>query len=254
MITEEQISFLAKKEKIHRSIVFREYIQLLFLQEFYSYKQSKKIFFKGGTALRLICQSPRFSEDLDFTVEMPEKKFLEFLKKIFKSLSSKIGANFKEKKTLAGKRFLMSVKPSFLSSAAFVKLDFSFREKVIEPKKSVIKTNLPILFTSYVYHLSKQEIFAEKIRALATRAKGRDLYDLWFLLEKGASFNEGLVKKKLKYYNLEDKGKEVVLRKIKNFPKKKFILDIQPFVSSDQRKKLGDFFDYVKDYLIKELS
>lgn len=47
--------------------IAREFIQLKFLQGFYEQKESKNLFFKGGTALRLVHGSPRFSEDLDFS-------------------------------------------------------------------------------------------------------------------------------------------------------------------------------------------
>ncbi|HHD92127.1 MAG TPA: nucleotidyl transferase AbiEii/AbiGii toxin family protein [Candidatus Portnoybacteria bacterium] len=254
MITKEQIEFLAKKEKIAESVIFREYLQLLFLQELYSQELSRKIFFKGGTALKLIYHSLRFSEDLDFTVEMDNKIFLNFIKKVFNKLTSRELVSFKEKKSIAGKSFLLTAEPSILTYKTFIKLDFSFREKVIEPQKSIIETDFPVIFTSYVYHLSKEEIFAEKIRALMTRSKERDLYDLWYLLTQGVSFKEKLVKEKLKYYHLVDIDKSKIIKKIESFSKKNFILDLRPFVSIDQRNKLGDFFEYLKDYLEKKLQ
>ena len=60
MITKNQIHSLAKKNKINETTIFREYLQILFLSDLYSKKQSKSIFFKGGTAMRIIYQSPRF--------------------------------------------------------------------------------------------------------------------------------------------------------------------------------------------------
>ena len=45
----------------------REYLQHLFLSFLYQEKKSEALLFKGGTALRLVWRSPRFSEDLDFT-------------------------------------------------------------------------------------------------------------------------------------------------------------------------------------------
>jgi len=75
MISKDQIHSLAEKNKINETVVFREYLQLFFLEELYSQNQSKNVFFKGGTALHLIYKSPRFSEDLDFTVELEEKNF-----------------------------------------------------------------------------------------------------------------------------------------------------------------------------------
>jgi len=253
MITREQIHLLAKKKKINEMTIFREYLQLLFLSKLYARKQSKEIFFKGGTALHLIHKAPRFSEDLDFTVELEEKDFLNFIWELFKEISQERTIKFKEKKSIAGKRFLLKAEPAVLSYDTFVNLDFSFREKIISPQKSIIETDYPILFTSYVYHLSKDEIFAEKIRALLTRDKGRDLYDLWYLITQGAKMDKDLVKKKLKYYNIENIERNKILKRIREFLKKDFVLDMRPFVPFNERDKLGDFFDYIKDYLEKNI-
>ncbi len=254
MINKDQIHSLLKRNKINETVIFREYLQLFFLNELYSQKQSKDIFFKGGTALHLIYKSPRFSEDLDFTVELGKKEFLDFVQKLFASLSKKEAVTFKEKKGIAGKTFLLTADPSVLPYKTFVNLDFSFREKVIDPQKSIIDTNFPVIFTSYIYHLSKEEIFAEKIRALLTRAKGRDLYDLWYLTTQGAFLKKELIKEKLKYYQLENIGKEDMLKKVKSFSKKDFVLDLRPLVPIDERDKLESFFDYIQDYLEKKLN
>ena len=54
-----------------------------------------------------------------------------------------------------------------------------------------------------------QEVGAEKVRALATRQKARDIFDLWYLIgEKKIVFSPEMVAGKLKYYDLEfDKSK-----------------------------------------------
>lgn len=41
------------------------------------------------------------------------------------------------------------------------------------------------------------------------------------------------------------------MKRIEKFPKKDFVLDVRPFVPVEERSKLGDFFDYIKDYLEK---
>ena len=253
MITKEQVVNLVKKKKINETTIFREYLQLLFLSELYKEKESQKIFFKGGTAIHLIYKAPRFSEDLDFSVELKEKEFLSFIKKLFGRISKIENVKFQEKKSITGRRFLLTAPPTILSYKTFVNLDFSFREKVLEPQKSIIETDYPVLFTSFVYHLSKDEIFAEKIRAILTRAKGRDLYDLWFLLNQGAAIDNNLVKEKLKYYHLAGVKKDKILSQIESFSKDKFILDLRPFVPINEREKLGDMFDYIKNYLKENL-
>ena len=48
--------------------IVREYFQHIFLGELYRLPDAGKILFKGGTALRIIYGSPRFSEDLDFSL------------------------------------------------------------------------------------------------------------------------------------------------------------------------------------------
>ena len=41
---------------------------------------------------------------------------------------------------------------------------------------------------------------AEKVRAILTRNRARDIYDLWFLLRKGTRFDLSLINEKLRYY------------------------------------------------------
>ncbi|PIX73758.1 hypothetical protein COZ39_01980, partial [Candidatus Roizmanbacteria bacterium CG_4_10_14_3_um_filter_33_21] len=103
MITRDKLFELSRKYKINESTILREYIQLYFLSRFYSYKESKNIFFKGGTAIHLIYHSSRFSEDMDFTVEEAEKKFTNFILKFFSTLKKEEPVEFKERKTIAGK-------------------------------------------------------------------------------------------------------------------------------------------------------
>jgi predicted nucleotidyltransferase component of viral defense system len=253
MITKEQVHALAKKKKVNEMTVFREYLQLLFLSELYKEKESQRIFFKGGTAIHLILKAPRFSEDLDFTVELDEGEFLQFINASFERISKIENVKFREKDSLAGKRFLLVAPPEVMSHETFVNLDFSFREKALKPEKAIIRTDYPVTFTSFVYHLSKDELFAEKIRAVLTRGKGRDLYDLWFLLDKGATLKRDLVKEKLKYYKLERIQKEEILEKIEGFSRNDFILDLRPFVPLGEREKLGDLFGYIVGHLRENL-
>jgi len=67
MISNTVIQNLAKKLQSTELNIRREYIQHLFLSYFYQQLEADNIYFKGGTALRIIHQSPRFSEDLDFS-------------------------------------------------------------------------------------------------------------------------------------------------------------------------------------------
>ncbi len=254
MLTTNQIKEFSRLLKINESVVVREYIQTLFLKELYDEKYSQNIFFKGGTAIRLILKGTRFSEDLDFTVMGDKEEFDVFIIKFFKKLEKLYGFNFKKRKTITGDKYLLTADLNIVNYKIFINLDFSFREKVINPSQSIVNTNYPVIFTAYVNHLSAEEILAEKIRATLTRDKGRDIYDLWFLLSKNIFIDEKLVKEKLKYYNIKTFMSDQLIAKINKFSKEKFILDLKPFVPIDQRDRLLEFYDYILDFIKENLK
>jgi len=254
MITKDQISSFARKFKTNESTVYREFLQILFLNKLYKNEKSSQVFFKGGTAIHFLFGAPRFSEDLDFTVTYSENEFLSLINLIFKEFVKEGEFSFKERKTITGKRFLLTANHDVLPYATFINLDFSFREKVIQPSKSTIDTPYPVIFTSFIYHLSSEEICAEKIRALLTRKKGRDLFDLWFLTSQGVAINNVIVKEKLKYYQKTNYTNTELLNSIKKISEKEFETDMKPFIPIDDRNKLKERYKYIQSYLINKLS
>lgn len=253
MITQEQVSTLAKKNKINETVIFREYLQLVFLQKLYQKTFSQKILFKGGTAIHLIYQAPRFSEDLDFSVTAPLSEFSAYIAAVLKRMEDEEGVTWKEKKSLSGKQFLLAAE-NLLPYKTYIALDFSFREEVFSGERSIIQSAYPILFTSYVYHLSGEEILAEKIRAVMTRRKGRDLYDLWYLLSKGAQVNPKMIRQKLAFYEMKSISGAEIVKRVASFPKKDFTLDLRPFVPLNERERLPDFFDMLQAQIKKSFE
>ena len=67
MIEAKILKQLSERQQTTMDNVVKEYLQHLFLSFLYREKKSESLLFKGGTALRLVWRSPRFSEDLDFT-------------------------------------------------------------------------------------------------------------------------------------------------------------------------------------------
>ena len=127
------------------------------------------------------------------------------------------------------------------------------RENVINPVQEILKTEYPIIVRSFINCLSKNEIFAEKIRAVMKREKQRDLYDLWVLYELGATPDLKLITEKLSYYG-EKLDKKSLLDNLKKFKKEEFIMDLKPFVTINERDKLGDLFDYINRYLEEQFK
>lgn len=87
-----------------------------------------------------------------------------------------------------------------------------------------------------------------------TRDKGRDIYDLWFLLSQNIPIRSGLIRKKLEYYNLKNFNIGQLVTKISTINKEKFILDVRPFVPVNEREKLGELFDYIISFLKQALE
>ncbi len=254
MLSRSELSVLAKKYKINDSVILREHLQLLALQKIYSFPGAEKIFFKGGTCLHLIYGAPRFSEDLDFTVNCPKEEFLEFIKIPFKELSRENNCTIKEKKTVAGKSFLLTAKTDLSSGPIFIKFDFSFREQVLDPQKKIIETEFPVLFNNYLNCFSAEEILAEKVRAILSRDQGRDYYDLWYLLSRGIALRADFIKAKLNYYKLIwPQAAEDLKEKVAHLDSKDFQLDLRPFVPVNEREKLADFAVYIKDFILQKL-
>ncbi|HLE49520.1 MAG TPA: nucleotidyl transferase AbiEii/AbiGii toxin family protein [Patescibacteria group bacterium] len=252
MISQSQLSALAHQLKTNEATVYREYLQVLFLSKFYA-RVTGDIYFKGGTAIHLIFAAPRFSEDLDFSVTCSESKFKFLVEPVFSEIMREAPVTFKQRQTIAGERYLLTSRTPVVRSAAFINLDFSFREAVFDPDKSIIDTVYPVLFTSFIHHLSAKEILAEKIRAILIRKKGRDIYDLWYLLSQGVVVDKQLVLEKLKYYKKDKADLEGLRGRVAEFSERDFVQDLRPFVALGERDKLGRLFAYTRQYLAEKL-
>jgi len=251
MITKRQIEDFSERLKIDQFSVFREYLQVLFLNYFYREKETEKIYFKGGTCLHFFFNSPRFSEDLDFSTLISEKKIKDLVKRVEKNLKLevpeiKISFLWRGKQAL---RFKLKYQGKDFKYPLTIRLDFSFEKIFLKPLLNHLKTIFPVSFSSLIFHLDKREILAEKTRAFLWRAKGRDLYDLWFLLEKGIEFDKKILEKKLKTIN-QKFDKKIFLEKIKKYPEKELRLDLTKFLPSPERKIIPS----LKERLILKLT
>ncbi len=64
-----------------------------------------------------------------------------------------------------------------------------------------MRTEYDDVKTFIISAASLDHIFAEKVRALLVRGKARDLFDLWFLMEKGVKPDLVLINSKLSLYD-----------------------------------------------------
>jgi len=176
MLIKEQAGNFAKELKIDLFSVYREYLQLLFLKYLYGLERSNQIYFKGGTAIRFLYGSFRFSEDLDFTSVLEENETEALIREAIKNLSREVEVQFKREKTIANSfsgRIFQNV--SDFSFPLTVRIDISLREKPIYLESNYIETTFPIIPYPLVMHLTAKEILAEKMSFSYKRKRERYL-------------------------------------------------------------------------------
>ena len=148
--------------------------------------------FKGGTALRIIYGSPRFSEDLDFSLFMvPPSQTKSFVEGLF----VKVLANMERAgiKVEIGAKSDVSI-GGYFGIATFkileyqpvgVEINISARNgRDMQGEVDSVANDFAPTYT--VVHLPQNEMVEEKIfGALRERKKPRDFYDLYFMMRRG---------------------------------------------------------------------
>lgn len=207
MITQEIINKLATQYQTAEINIIREYFQHLFLSQLYRIEGGEKILFKGGTALRIIYGSPRFSEDLDFSIfNIAAHEQKQFIEDIFIKILDEI-ARIGIKVELGPQPG--STAEGYYGEAEFKLYDYSSIIVSInvssrngrEVKGSVISIPNDFIATYNIFHLPQELLVEEKIfDALVNRKKARDFYDLYLIMRKGLITPE----QKIKLNNIKD--------------------------------------------------
>ena len=189
MITKQFITELAIKLQTTEPNIAREYCQHLFLSYFYKKPKSEKILFKGGTALKIIFKSPRFSEDLDFSAINEGTITIQEINQLIDDTLTDIkneGIQYEkilnpgtQGETTGG--YFAVIKMKMLEFDSEIRLQISFRS----PNEAVSNTTLVQneFISAYVMiYLTESLLVSEKIQALLDRKKPRDFFDLYFIL------------------------------------------------------------------------
>jgi predicted nucleotidyltransferase component of viral defense system len=233
MLTRPQIQRLAQKYGIGIQAQERDYIQhiLLFLVS----SRSQALLFKGGTALRIVYGSGRYSEDLDFNATIKVEKIKILWSTLLNDLMSYgINAEIRNDwQSETGYSFDVSYQGPLFDgrdrTKGKVRLDVSLRHEAVETTRELVTSEYADVRPFVVIVLTREHMMAEKVRALILRGKPRDLYDLWLLSRQGVQLDRSLVKKKLDFVEVDlTRSKlESVLEKVKHDWKR----DLQPLLS-----------------------
>jgi len=175
MLAQDEIKRLSLRLQTTELNIRREFVQQQFLRFFYQQPNAQKVFFKGGTALRIAYQSPRFSEDLDFDSRLSLNELESAIQSTLELLDKDGIKNeiLESKRTSGG--YLGIIKLDNLNTS----LEISSRKNSKgEPITIVGDFTLPYT----IFLLTRDSLFSEKIDAFLSRQKPRDYYDLYFIL------------------------------------------------------------------------
>jgi predicted nucleotidyltransferase component of viral defense system len=214
MISVDEIARLSKLRGLKPWQEEKRYIQSLVL---FSLRNLQAVL-KGGTYLWLFHYLDRFSDDVDYSMhgKMPEP---EEVKLTIKDTLSLFGIQ-SNVKTIKDDSYTLSLRvdtvgPLFRSEADIcrVYIEISRREKVIlQPlavKLDEPSYGLPLIF---LRGMDLREVAAEKVRAIIRRRKARDVYDLWFLVErKRVELPREIIERKLAFYGSKFEKKDLEL-------------------------------------------
>lgn len=209
MIKKDELKKIADAKRLSLENAEKDYLLELLL--FYIYSEfGDALILKGGTALYKIYNLNRFSEDLDFTLNKRRFDLSRFLNKTLRSLAL-IGVEGKARDVERYKneinarlRFKGPLYDGSKESLCFTSLNISLRERLArETKKELIVPAYREIPSFEIFFMEGSEILAEKVRAIMTRNKARDVYDLWFLLRRGVAPEVNLIDRKLKIYGMK---------------------------------------------------
>lgn len=256
MLTFEQLrKYYADARAVSPKSMLVEYVQYELLDSLFKQKQSRYLSFIGGTAIRIVYNGSRFSEDLDFdNFGLSFDEFLLLMDAIVKDMRLK--------------GFVVEFRAVERNAYhCYVKFPHILRETELgnNPKEKILvridtmkkeRTFLPVAHTLNKFDIYRNIlvnpidiILAQKLITILERAreKGRDFFDVSYLY--------GITQPNFKYIEQEmnmDRG-EFVKKFIDRCDSMDFLAlarDVEPFLMyPDQSARVIDFKNFIKKAL-----
>ncbi|MFH1429395.1 MAG: nucleotidyl transferase AbiEii/AbiGii toxin family protein [Candidatus Margulisiibacteriota bacterium] len=242
----------------------REYLQLLVLKILDEKGYFRNIAFVGGTALRILYDLNRFSEDLDFSLISKQNysfsKIISELERELKLHNFNIEITCKEDKAVASAfiKFDQLLFDFGLSSHTNQRL--SIKLEIDQKPPDGYQCTLDMInkeFLIGINHYDLPSLYSGKLHALLFRkyTKGRDFYDLLWFIGRKVEPNYTLLKNAIKQtenvnYQVDGgKLKELLINKINKTEFSKVKSDMEPFLVDTKEMR---FFD--KKYFLNILQ
>jgi predicted nucleotidyltransferase component of viral defense system len=245
-------------EELHRfpRFMLREYLQYKILEILYESSYATGLCFLGGTCLRIVHGNRRFSEDLDFdNISLEENDFEKIAGKIEGGLQLE-GYEVEIRMVMKGAWHCHIKFPGLLfeegltghrEEKILIQLDTEPQHFGYKPERFILNkfevfttiwaTPLPLLMAQKLYAIINRE-----------RGKGRDFYDLIFLMGRGVNPNYQYLKAKISVSNPKAL-KEAILRRCKQLDMEVMARDVEPFLfETSAVKKVIHFENAVRQY------
>lgn len=262
----------------------KEIIQEIVLLGLWRSKFYEKALFYGGSALRILYNLDRFSEDLDFSLNQPEKnfhitKYLDAIKAELELWGFEVHAEEKDRK------IRNTIDSAFIKANTLIHL-LKIDSNLKTHKNAVMKIKLEIdrdpaigFSSDTRYHLypipftiktmTLPDLFAGKMHALLCRTirtniKGRDWYDLIWFVKNNIPCDLHYLRNKMVQTGHMDGSEaltretlvELLSRKVKEIDFSLAKNDVAPFLKTARQKDELSLWSeaFFNEYLIREIS
>lgn len=201
--------------------ILREYLQILILKELYKTEEGRKLYFTGGTYLRLLLNLKRFSEDLDFNCDVLKKEQFESLVKKLKAELKRLNIDADVKFTHWGNIFSADLIFPAIEKAYNVVSEFSKGKGIViklesnRPKWKIKTVSEVISGFGEMYPCictDKSALFADKIDAFSKKSRGRHIYDIMFMLANKYPIDNKI----LQSFGIKEEPLKVIADRIKS--------------------------------------
>jgi hypothetical protein len=243
-------------DKLKARSLVREYCQTRILQFLQERGAFRSWIFHGGTALRLLYQLPRYSEDLDFALAASNdvldfSGIINYICRAFEAEAYTVRTTISEKKpvksaflSFPGLWYELGLSPHPVEALS-IKIEIDTRP----PLGGKTETSLVHRFVLLnILHYDKASFLSGKLHAILNRSyiKGRDLYDLlWYLSDQSwPEPNFEFLNNALKQTSWPGpeitpaNWTDIIAEKISPLDWRKVVEDVRPFLENPEEVRL----------------
>jgi len=210
MISREKLRDINKNSFLHLYQQEKDYLIKIFL--FHYFRKYDSAVFKGGTCIRYLHETDRFSEDIDFNLTIQPDKFKKEVENTMEGFEN-IGIEYGfikeeifEDAYTADIWFYGPLHETTNQTRNKFRIDAGRRGgTLLEPEWTFIRSEYPETKEKFlVQTMNNEELLVEKVITMLTRSKGKDLYDVWYLLKSNPAIDADLFEDKYQVLVNED--------------------------------------------------